>query len=66
MTHECPACEQEASKKITLSMGDGWADTFGKPPHSLFSKYVMVHVGEQQQGSLVVYCHTQTDLQGRY
>jgi hypothetical protein len=63
---ECPACEQEASATVTLSMGDGWSDTFGKPPHSLFSTYVMLHVGGQEQGDLVVYCHTQSDLQSGY
>lgn len=64
MTDVCPACENRASATVSLSMGDNWKDTFGKPPHSLFSTYQMVHVGGQNsRGELVVYLHTQEDLQ---
>lgn len=61
---ECPACGKRASAQVEIEMGDNWRDTFGKPPHSLFSKYLMVHVGGQSRsGGLVIYCHTEADLQ---
>lgn len=63
MSQQCPACQSPASAVVTVSMGDSWQDTFGKPPHSLLSEYQMVHVGGTDGQSLVVFLHTQKDMQ---
>lgn len=63
----CPACEQEASATAEIGMGDNWSDVVGRPPHSLFSDYVMVHVGgTNSRGEIVVFFHTERDLQDNF
>lgn len=57
----CPLCEQQFSRYVTVKMGDSWADSFGKPPHSLLSEYMMVHSAQTRDG-LKVFLHTETDL----
>lgn len=59
---ECPICEQHASKTVQIKMGNSWRDTFGKPPHSFFSDYLMVHVAPGRRGR-VAFLHSEKDLQ---
>lgn len=58
---ECPLCEQEASGEANIKMGSSWKETFGRPPHSLFDKYKMVHVADTPQGRKA-FLHTEADL----
>ncbi len=62
MRKECPLCEKPASKDFRLQSGTSWRDSFGKPPHSLFSKYMMVHAAPTANG-IHIFLHTETDMQ---
>lgn len=62
MRAKCPLCEKPGTV-VSVEMGDTWRDTLGKPPHSTFSKYPMIHAGPSPNGGLALFCHTEHDLQ---
>jgi hypothetical protein len=55
--NECPICEREADAIVGVESGDSWGDLLGRPPHSFFQKYQMLHYVERQHGDGVLYCH---------
>lgn len=59
MKETCPLCKEEADAVMNVTSGDSWADVAGLPPHSLFSKYNMLHVETTQFGDKKVYVHKQ-------
>lgn len=63
MPKQCPLCEKPASAHTVIRMGASWSDTFGKPPHSLFDRYMMVHVATVPSGERIAFLHTESDLQ---
>lgn len=62
MSSECPLCGEQASKVLTVTSGRSWADAAGLPPHTFFSRYLMVHRQQTQFGDMKLYCHTERDL----
>lgn len=61
MSETCPLCEKPFTATTKIQMGDGWDDTF-IPPHSLFTKYKMIHVAEESGGAKRVFLHKESDL----
>lgn len=59
----CALCEMEYTSKSEISNGTSWADAVGKPPHSLFTEYRAVHAVPTQRGSVMVFLHTEDDMQ---